>query len=45
MIQIKNKKDCCGCGACMNACPHKCIDMVPDKAESYLVLRMTQILW
>lgn len=35
MIQIKDKKDCCGCGACMNACPHKCIDMVPDE-EGFL---------
>lgn len=35
MIQTKDKKDCCGCGACMNACPHKCIDMVPDE-EGFL---------
>lgn len=30
MIKIKNKSDCCGCGACVNACPKKCIKMTED---------------
>lgn len=24
-------QDCCGCGACVSACPVKCISFVPDK--------------
>lgn len=28
---VKNKKDCCGCGACKNICPQKAITMKPDK--------------
>lgn len=35
MIEIKDKKDCCGCGACMNACPVHCIQMKPDE-EGFL---------
>lgn len=31
MIQINEKKDCCGCGACFNACPAKCISMEYDE--------------
>lgn len=30
MIQIVNKRDCCGCHACYNICPPKCIHMQPD---------------
>ena len=30
MIEVKNKKDCCGCWACKNACPKQCIEMVED---------------
>lgn len=30
MIEIKNKKDCCGCSACANACPKQCIAMWED---------------
>lgn len=30
MIQIVNKCDCCGCSACYNICPPKCIHMQPD---------------
>ncbi len=30
MIDIKNKKDCCGCWACANVCPQKCISMEED---------------
>lgn len=31
MIQINEKKDCCGCGGCYNACPTKCISMEYDE--------------
>lgn len=30
MIDIKDKKDCCGCWACYNACPKQCIEMKED---------------
>lgn len=29
--ELKNKQDCCGCFACENICPEKCIAMVEDK--------------
>lgn len=31
MIEIKNKKDCCGCESCVQICPKHCISFVPDK--------------
>lgn len=31
MIEIKNKRDCCGCQACAIICPKSCIYMVDDK--------------
>lgn len=34
MIEIKDKKDCCGCHACYSACPKNCITMKED-AEGY----------
>lgn len=34
MIEIKDKKDCCGCHACYSACPKNCIAMKED-AEGY----------
>lgn len=30
-ISIKDKKDCTGCGACLNACPKDCIKMHTDE--------------
>jgi coenzyme F420-reducing hydrogenase beta subunit len=30
MIKIEDKKLCCGCTACVNICPQKCIPMVED---------------
>ena len=30
MIEIKEKENCCGCGACVQACPQKCISLVDD---------------
>ncbi len=35
MIDLKNKVDCCGCGACAQSCPKKCIEMKPN-AEGFL---------
>ena len=35
MIQIKNKKDCCGCSACVQRCPKHCISLKED-AEGFL---------
>jgi Pyruvate/2-oxoacid:ferredoxin oxidoreductase delta subunit len=35
MIEIKDKKNCCGCSACANSCPKKCITMVEDE-EGFL---------
>lgn len=31
MIEIKEKKNCCGCEACYNACPVQCISMERDE--------------
>ena len=30
MIEVRNKKDCCGCYACYNICPKECITMESD---------------
>lgn len=35
MIKLNQKADCCGCGACAQNCPKKCITMEPD-AEGFL---------
>lgn len=35
MIQIQDKKDCCGCTACEQACPVRCIKMVLDEEGFY----------
>ena len=35
MITIKDKKDCCGCNACMQRCPKQCITMQADN-EGFL---------
>lgn len=31
MIEIQRKEECCGCSACMSACPVYCIEMQEDK--------------
>lgn len=31
MIEIKDKRDCCGCWACENVCPKQCIRMEEDE--------------
>ncbi|MBQ9254554.1 MAG: Coenzyme F420 hydrogenase/dehydrogenase, beta subunit C-terminal domain [Bacteroidales bacterium] len=35
MIEIKDKKDCCGCAACESICKQNCITMVSD-TEGFL---------
>ncbi|MBR4996146.1 MAG: 4Fe-4S binding protein, partial [Alistipes sp.] len=35
MINITDKKDCCGCGACVQICPKRCISMSTDN-EGFL---------
>ncbi len=35
MIKITDKKECCGCSACVSACPKKCIVMKEDN-EGFL---------
>lgn len=35
MIEIKNKKDCCGCHACVSVCAKHCITMQTD-SEGFL---------
>lgn len=35
MIQIHKKEQCCGCRACEQSCPHKCIEMKKDE-EGFL---------
>ena len=35
MIEITNKKDCCGCTACQSACNKEAIVMLPDE-EGFL---------
>lgn len=31
MINIDSLEKCCGCAACVNACPKQCITMLPDR--------------
>ena len=31
MLGIINKEECCGCSACMQACPRQCIKMIFDE--------------
>ena len=35
MIEIKEKKDCCGCSACVQRCPKSCISLKEDN-EGFL---------
>lgn len=41
MIEIAKKKECCGCGACVQACPKNCISMVED-GEGFLYPQVEQ---
>lgn len=35
MIEISKKSECCGCGACMQICPQKCIKLCADEEGFY----------
>ncbi len=35
MIEIKDKRNCCGCGSCSSICPKSCVSMKPDE-EGFL---------
>lgn len=35
MIELKDKRDCCGCSACVQRCPKQCISMYEDE-EGFL---------
>lgn len=35
MIEIKDKKNCCGCNACVSICAHRAITMLAD-TEGFL---------
>lgn len=41
MLELKDKTACCGCQACLEACPAKCISMVPDD-EGFLYPKINQ---
>jgi acetyltransferase-like isoleucine patch superfamily enzyme/coenzyme F420-reducing hydrogenase beta subunit len=43
MIQIKNKKDCCGCNACTIACSKQCITMPNDEEGFFYPLINTDL--
>ncbi len=41
MIIITNKEKCCGCHACANSCPKKCISMIKDE-EGFLYPKIAE---
>lgn len=41
MIVLKDKQQCCGCAACVQVCPPKCISMQPDE-EGFLYPQIDQ---
>lgn len=41
MIELKDRQNCCGCQACMEACPAKCISMKADD-EGFLYPKINQ---
>jgi ferredoxin len=43
MIKISNKRNCCGCEACVQACPKKCIDFIPD-SQGFLYPKVNESL-
>ncbi len=42
MIDIQSKNLCCGCGACSQICPKRCISFVPDE-EGFLYPNVNKI--
>lgn len=43
MIEIQEKHHCCGCGACVQACPKGCISLVEDE-QGFLYPRVDKSL-
>lgn len=43
MIKLNDKKDCCGCSACQQICPRKCINMEEDP-EGFLYPKVDSAL-
>lgn len=43
MIEIKDKKNCCGCSACYSICPKNCIEMKADR-EGFLYPKINKDL-
>lgn len=43
MIRIVDKKDCCGCGACVQRCPKQCIRLCAD-SEGFLYPQVDESL-
>ena len=41
MIEVNDKKQCCGCGACAQACPQNCIKMTDDE-EGFLYPKLIE---
>ena len=41
MISIDVKEKCCGCTACINSCPKKCIEMEKDE-EGFLYPKVSK---
>ena len=41
MISITDKTQCCGCTACQQICPVKCIAMEPDE-EGFLYPKINE---
>lgn len=39
MIEIRDKRDCCGCNACVQKCPRQCIEQFED-AEGFVYPRV-----
>lgn len=37
MIKIQNKILCCGCEACVQVCPQKCIEFKQDKYGFFIL--------
>lgn len=42
MIDIKHKEDCCGCSACVQACPKSCISFNEDE-EGFCYLKVNLV--
>ena len=45
MIDIKDKKECCGCNACVQACPLHCISMEADEEGFWYPKADSNVIW